>query len=90
MFYRKAPKEVKGQMMNNLKKGINLGEVHHGGRTVTLTNNQRSVNRVKLTKKTIGGAGSGGSSGGGLRSLMTSDMKVSAARDLQEIKVRKG
>lgn len=71
--------------MNNLKKDINMGTVHHGGKTMTLTDNQKN-NKVKLQKRN----GTSSSGGSGIRNLMTSDMKAMAAKDLQETKLKRG
>lgn len=74
--------------MNNIKKDIQCGEIHYGGRTVTLGNNNGGPkNQVKLKTAPAPLHASGES---GLRSVMGKDIKAMAAKDFQETKAKRG
>uniref|UniRef100_A0A7M5XDA4 Protein MCM10 homolog n=2 Tax=Clytia hemisphaerica TaxID=252671 RepID=A0A7M5XDA4_9CNID len=77
-------KNQKGHLMNDMKKSIDMGDYHYGGKTLSLSENKKR-NNVKL-QKTSNGAGAGG---GGLRSIVSSDVKALAAKDLQETKMKR-
>ena len=70
--------------MNDLKKSIDMGEVHYGGQTLSLTEKKR--NNVKLQKAPQ----QNGGGGGGLRSIMSSDVRAMADRDLKETRIKRG
>ena len=56
---------------------------HYGGNTLTLADHKRD--NVKVSKKNNAGA-----TGGGMRSIMGSELKAMAAKDLQETRIKRG